>query len=484
MTTLLLTTDSGCGTMDAEAIYNSVPPWCQTALMNLHAVRIELHRYGQRFARAVDNLRSSERWDRDRLERFQGDRLRRIVRHAYRHSPFYRRSFDRAGLTPDDIRGTSDLGRIPLLTKEDLRLQGDGLRTRRRPARNWRHGHTSGTTGSPVSLWYDRNTCVMTNAVDWRQKEWAGMRPGDWLGVLLGRAVVPPESPGVGAWRTNWIQRQVWFSSHHLTDSAIDSYVREMRRRGLRYLEGYPSTLYIVASHLLRRGERLPLGAAFTSSETLHDIQRETIEAAFECPVFDFYGLAERVAFAVECEIHDGKHLCEEYGITEVVDANGEAVAPGQHGFLVGTSLHNTATPLLRYRTGDTTAILEEPCRCGRPARRIANVTTKAEDILVTPAGRLISPSTLTHPFKPYEEIRMSKIVQEAPDHVRILVVDGGELTADREASLLAEFRRRVGVDVEVHVERVDAIPRDPSGKFRWVVSRVPHDGALSWTDE
>ena len=164
-------------------------------------------------------------------------------------------------------------------------------------------------------------------------------------------------------------ERQLWFSSFHLSEANLSAYVREMRRRRLAFLEGYPSTLYILASYLRRRGERLPLRAVFSSSETLHAVQREALTAAFECPIFDFYGLAERVVFAGECEAHEGKHLFDEYGITEVVDDAGAPVPPGQRGWLTGTTLWNRGMPLLRYRTSDMTALLPELFWSYRPER-------------------------------------------------------------------------------------------------------------------
>ena len=105
----------------------------------------------------------------------------------------------------------------------------------------------------------------------------------------------------------------------------------------------------MLAKVLLNRGERLPLKAAITSSETLYDFQREAIERAFQCRVFDYYAAAERVVFAVECDQHSGHHLCEEYGITEIVDDEHRPLPAGTEGIMVGTSLHNLGMPMIRY---------------------------------------------------------------------------------------------------------------------------------------
>jgi phenylacetate-CoA ligase len=149
----------------------------------------------------------------------------------------------------------------------------------------------------------------------------------------------------------------------------------------------------------------------------------------------------------------------------------------------VGTSLHNGAMPLLRYHTGDVTAIRREPCACGRTLARIESVTTKAEDILATPDGRLISPVSLTLPFKPFPQILESQLVQERLDRLLVKIVPSDQLTAEHEASLRAMLAERLGPGVEIELRRVDAIPREPSGKLRWVISRVDHAARLSWTE-
>lgn len=480
--------------MNLEAVYRKSPIWLQTLLLNAYAQQRQMHRFGKQFRDALAGFLESERWPHERIVEYQSELLQRVVKHAHEHSPYYRRAFAEWGVEPQDIRHPSDLGKLPVLTKEDVRDYEHDLMTRPSPGRGWIEGHTSGTTGSPLGIWYDREVCAVNNAADWRQKTWAGMREGDWIGVLLGRVIVPMQQKRPPYWRANRVQRQVWFSSFHLSPDNLRGYVSEIERRRLRFLEGYPSTLYILAKHLLERGRTLPMKAVLTSSETLHETQREAIEAAFECKLFDFYGLAERVIFAGECEVHEGKHVAEEFGILEVVDENGAPVEDGQPGYLVGTSLHNGAMPMIRYRTSDVSRIRREPCRCGRTLSRIDAVTTKAEDIIVTPDGRMISPSVLTHPFKPLKSVAKSQIVQEDVDQIVVKLVpkvadggagnaDDGSLESERQ-QLLRGLRERVGAGLQIEIQQVEDIPREPSGKYRWVISKVAHSCIVPWEAE
>ena len=169
------------------------------------------------------------------------------------------------------------------------------------------------------------------------------------------------------------IHNQLWMSSFHLSDQNIPYYIDKLSTYKPAAIEGYPSTLYILAEYLNRHNILLPMKAAFSSSETLLPFQRQEIMQAFSCNLYDFYGLAERTVFATECEHHEGKHLNFEYGYTEIVnDADGR-VENGQKGYLVSTSLQNYGMPLIRYKTTDVTQFKLDTCKCGRHMPRIEN---------------------------------------------------------------------------------------------------------------
>lgn len=465
-----------------EKLYQHSPAWAQTLMLNAFGVKLHRYRRGEAYRAALAGLLDSQFWPPERLQTYRDERIRAVVGVAYEKTPFYRREMDRLGLKPADIRGATDLRKLPVITKETVREHAAEFLTASTPQRSWHHGHTSGTTGSPLSLWYSQEMSVMNDAVDTRQKIWGGMLEGDWIGVLLGRVIVSPNQRKPPFWRANHMQRQVWFSSFHLSEENLAHYVREIRRRGLRFLEGYPSTLFILAQYVLKMRISLPLDAVFSSSETLHEVQRETIERAFGCTPFDFYGHAERTIFATECETHDGKHLSEEYGFTEVVDDDGRPTADGTPGFLTGTTLHNLAMPLIRYRTGDISTIRRESCACGRTLSRIATVSTKAEDIVITLDGRMVSPSVLTHPFKPFTQIVESQMIQDRRDHLLVKIVASAAFTSEHQGGLVQQLQLRLGPDMNIEVQLVDTIPREPSGKFRWVISQVDHPTHFGWS--
>jgi phenylacetate-CoA ligase len=463
----------------SQRIYQAAPEWLQNGLMNAYALHLRRQRFGTDFRRTMAEWEQSQWWPADRMRTYQDERVREIVAHAARQVPFYQKRWADYGVSAAQVQGVADLRLLPTITKAEIRAAGERLLSAR-PSQ-LEHGHTSGTTGSPLSLWYDRTMVVTNNAADWRQKRWGGLELGDWCALFLGRVVVPVHRQRPPFWRANHVQKQLWCSSFHLSHQNLPLYLAEIRRRGIRFLEGYPSTTHIVANYLLRRGETLPLEAAFTSSETLHQVQRDAIERAFQCRVFDFYGHAERVVFAGECDRHEGKHLFDEYGATEILDENDRPVPSGRSGMLTGTTLWNRGMPLIRYRTGDVSTIGTTACSCGRGLTRLADVATKAEDIVITPDGRYVSPSVLTHPFKPFDQLLKSQIVQRERNRILVKLVPSSAFTDAHREQLIAGLRERLGTAMQIETAIVEDIPAEPSGKFRWVICEIPHSYRVDW---
>ncbi|MEP7119265.1 MAG: hypothetical protein ABI880_16880, partial [Acidobacteriota bacterium] len=459
------------------AAYQWAPVWAQNLLLTGYGALLERERYGGRFLEFRALLQRSEHWSTSDLEAYQDERLREVVAHAYATVPFYRTRFDALRLTPADIRGRADLPKIPLLTKDDIRKHFDELRSTAVPAAEMRSGHTSGTTGTPLTVGYDQDTVWMTYAVFDRHYRWANLkleRNGDRIAVARGNVIVPLSQREAPYWRFNRRQNQMLLSSFHMSRQTLPAYFEALRKFQPAVLDGYPSTLYLLAKYLETRGETFPLRAAVTSSETLYGFQREAIERSFQCRVFDYFALAERAVFSGECQRHEGHHVAMEYGVAEVTSDAGMPLSRGETGRLVGTTLHNRAMPLLRYETNDMTAMRAASCSCGRGLELMEDVTTKAEDVLTLKDGRLISPSVLTHPFKPLDCIEGSQIVQTSPDAITVRLIPGDRYTDAMTVHLVKELKARLGQDVSVEVQFVDQLETSPNGKFKWVISKVP----------
>jgi len=457
----------------AKVSYRYLPIAIQNAIVEHYGRATHRRRFGPEFERLSAFLEESEWYEPDRLRAYQEERLGLVIRHAYDTVPYYRDVMDELRLRPPDVRRVEDLRKLPVLTRNELIANRDRLRSST-VRRGLRKVSSSGTVGFPVTVWWDRAIDVVNNACTWRVRRWAGVGHGPRAATLLGKPIVPNRQKRPPFWRYNTSWNTVMFSCNHLRPDSLPLYVQTLRNERIETLHAYPSSAYILARFLEAEGDHIPLKAVFLTGEPHLPIERRVIEERFQTKAFDAYGLAERVVYTSECDRHDGHHVFSEFGITELINDAGDAVPAGGLARIVSTSLHNMAMPLIRYDVGDTGITRERSCECGRTLPMLESVTTRAEDILVLPDGRMVPPITASRAFWGIEGLRREQVVQHRPDEIIARMEIDRDITAAEEDGMRAYFLRRLGPDVRVVIERVDEIPLTATGKYRRVVSTVP----------
>ncbi|OGC91156.1 MAG: hypothetical protein A2W25_10225 [candidate division Zixibacteria bacterium RBG_16_53_22] len=456
-----------------DRIYNFSPAIVQNLMVTGYGLKMYRREYGRKFREKLDEFEKTQWYSESELRDYQAERLRALLEHCYENIPYYRRVMDDLKLTPRDFKGLDDLQKIPILTREDVKKNFRQLIARNYKPSDLILGRTSGTTGSPLEFYWDRQACVVKNVVDWRQKGWGGIHFGDKMAFALGRVVVPTKQRKPPFWRINLAMRHLYLSSLHMSKDNLKAYLDKLAKFAPVALEGYPSTMHLLAHYL--RGQKLKflVKAVFTSSEALFPKQREMIEDAFECKVFDFYGMAERVIFATECSEHTGHHINMDYGITEFIKDDSQESSNGGFARIVATGLHNYAMPLIRYQTSDLSEPRKGKCPCGRNFPLMDDVTTRVEDLILTRDGRYISSQILSHPFKPIKNIIESQVIQEDIDRLHIKIVREKQYNDDDTKALLEGLAIRVGPEMKFDIEFVDSVPRTAAGKVKFVISKV-----------
>ncbi|UCC67272.1 MAG: phenylacetate--CoA ligase family protein [Armatimonadota bacterium] len=457
-------------------LYDLSPHWLQNALISAEVE--SRHRWldSPEFRSLCDEVLSSEELPPDEVQALQDERLGAMVRHAYEAVPYYREVMDERGLKPRDVQSVSDLPKLPVLTKDIARSRERDLIAQGADLRKAEYQGTSGTTGTPFHLWVDRRSLWLDYALIRRHRIWAGVHFDRPLASFGGKIVVPIGRRKPPFWRVvrprgDYIEipPMIVYSAFHLAEDVIDLYLDHMRQQGIDQIKGYPSNLLILARHILKRNTTFPVRTVLTGSEPLYDHMRAAIESAFECRVCDWYGNTEKTAYGCQCDRYGQYHLGGHLNVMEFGTVEGSEGGSQ----IIGTSLTNFCQPMIRHATGDIALRVFEPCPCGRSLPLMTQVQEKVEDILLLRDGRMISPSVLTHPFKPLHGIEASQIVQEDLDTIRVLLATGPAYTEDQEQRLLAAFRERLGADVRVVIEHVSDLVAEPGRKFRWVVSKV-----------
>ena len=457
-----------------DKIYQNSPGFIQSIFVTGYGLKLYRREYGRKFREVLDEFEKNQWLSPDEIIEYQNEKLRDLIKHAYDNVPYYNRIMSERKLKPADISTVDDLHKLPVLAREDVKNNRDDLIARNYKPSQLITGYTSGTTGSPLELIWDDRICLLKTVVDWRQKRIAGINPRDKMAFFLGRTIAPLSRKKPPFWSHNLVMNHLFCSSWHLSKENLPAYFDKLAKFEPKAIEGYPSTMYILAKYLLSKNLTFPLKVAFTSSETLMPKQREEIEKAFACRLYDFYGMAERVVFATECNAHDAKHINMDFGIAELYAGDGASVRYGDMGRIVATGLHNYAMPLIRYRTSDISMFREKPCSCGRGFMLMENVTTKDEDIVTTPDGRYISSSIINAVTHHLTTILEHQVIQDDLTHLKMLIVKKPEFRDADKDFLLANLKKILGDGMAVEIKFIDSIPRTSAGKFRWVISKVP----------
>ncbi len=233
----------------------------------------------------------------------------------------------------------------------------------------------------------------------------------------------------------------------------------------------YPNPLYQLARAAEQRGLRAyrPKGI-IVGAEKLHDFQRGLLQRVFQAPVFETYGSREFTLIGAECEQHAGLHLTMENLLVEVLDEQGNTTPQGQEGNVVVTDFFNTATPFVRYATGDRAVAGFQHCSCGRGLPLLQKVVGRELDMLETVDGRHLPGEFFPHLLKDHDAVQQFQVVQHQTDVVELkLVVDRHWSPAARTA-LRDQVQAALGDQTRLAISEVDAIPLTDAGKLRVVV--------------
>ena len=458
-----------------DGVIQYVYPRLPVQLQNLGLSAGGLMRYRSRFNRHFHATLAA--WEqgrgrsREELVALQSARLARLIDEARQHVPYYR-DLPPPSEKRDPAESIAEmLAEIPPLEKRAYRDQPHAFMSRQIPRRRMYTAQTSGTTGTALELWHSPETLAEEYATVWRMRRRAGVGIDDPYLSFAGQIIVPFGQVEPPFWRTNYYSKQTLFSIYHMTPANLRDYVDAVHATPSRYVQGYPSSIHLVARALIEAGRPLPegkLAGVFTSSESLLAFQREIIELGFGAPILDRYGVSEFSASMTQCD--EGRlHVDMEFCIVEVEAT--EETDDSETGPLLITGLSNDATPMFRYRIGDVGTRAKRPCPCGRAGVSFFEVDGRVEDYVLTPDGRLVG--RMDHVFKEQFEVAEAQIVQRDPSEIEVLIVPRDRYDDGTERSVIREIRSRLGTDIDIRIRMVNEIAREANGKFRAVKSEV-----------
>lgn len=464
----------GYGTGFLKRLYDHTPVALQHVMTSAYGYRLVQRAYGASYREHYARLERSQWLGRGELDALQLAELKHFLQAAGEHSPYWRALFAEHRFEPAAFRSLEELRALPVLEKEMVRQRGDELVAE--PAREGRWptvvSRTSGTTGKALRIVLSQDAWVREYAFRWLHRSWGGVRRGERMATFAGHPVAPTEQEDPPFWRYNAAERQLLFSSQHIGPRTVGAYAERLRRFHPVLVHGYPSALTLLAHYLeAERGVEVRPRAIFAHSETLLDQQRELIERAFGCKVYNWYGTSEHVGNIVECE-RGSLHVKLEHSLLEFVRADGTPAGPGEVAEILATSFANPAMPLIRYRVGDSVVLAEGECSCGRSGPIVERVVGRVEDFIVTPDGRHVG--RLDHVFKKAERVFEAQLVQERVEELEVRIVPRPGFGPEDQAAIEEELRLRLGPSIALRYRFLTEIERGANGKFRFAISKVP----------
>ncbi len=419
-------------------------------------------------------LQESQWWNADRLRDLQGAKLKKLIAHAAGRTSFYRARLHQAGIDPLGVNCINDLRHMPLLLKDDIRAQREQMVADTHRDKSIT-SCTSGSTGSPLIFSVGKKRCGADLAARMRAHRWFNISTGDPVIYLWGSRIEIDRQDRLRAIR-DWLINEKLLSAFELSDQMLHKYANKFLYIRPHAVYSYASTLWRFAQFVQQHRPELKgviKKVAIATGEQLLPAWRSEIIRSLECSVAEEYGCREGGLIAHECPA-EAYHIMAENIIVEIVDDDGRPVAEGEEGRIVLTNLEAYAMPFIRYDTGDRAALRGGSCSCGRGLPMMWRPTGRTFEFLETNDGTKITGVSLSRDLKEVDGIAHYRVIQEARDRVRILLVTNFRYCRQQGEPQIRRFvKARIGEATDVIIEYVDALPPHASGKYRYVINAI-----------
>lgn len=419
-------------------------------------------------------LLESENQSRDFIHRLQNEMFVKIARHAIKTTEFYSSWARNNNITESDIKSLADINLFPVIEKKFIRENASAFRSNDNLLASSQFIiSTSGTTGTPLTVFTDNNSRSHHYAFFSRLRMRYGVTDRDKRATLFGRMIMLAEQKKPPFWRYDSTNKNLLMSSYHLNDMNLMHYYKKLYDYKPQEIFAYPSSIYAIARYIV--ANQLPpiqLKLVMTTAENLLPHQRDTISQAFNAPIVNQYGCTEMAFFC--SDYPDGTmKFHPEHGIVEIRNENNDLSLTGS-GELVATGFINFSMPVIRYLVGDR-IVLAEPDDAGR--QQLSYVQGRIDDVIYTldgtPVGRL-DPI-----FKGGAGIQCAQIIQSEHGDVLLKLVPDADYNNSHGESLCAELVKRLGRETPVSIQLVDSIGKSSNGKFKPVISYFKKDKPL-----
>ena len=430
------------------------------------------------FSRMMAEAEQNQLKSRDEIRAIQFRKLTNLIGHAYKTVPYYREEFTSMGIHPADIRSWDDYHQLPILKRERYQETPKKFLSSK-PRTTSEMMRSSGSSGRPTVFYLSQTLNAAANVSRIRALKWWGIHLGDrevriWGDMsMLAPGFWNPKKRRLKRFFRDRVLNRRTYSANEMSDFHMEKIWGSIQRFAPKYIFGYASNIYQLARFIDKRGydgHALGLKIAVISAEMLYDPQVEFIQDVLGCPVVNEYGATETgvIAYSHPC---GENHIMEDFIVFEIVKAD----PADEFGKVVITPLENWSCPLIRYDLQDLVVPWksENPCSLGLGLGRFKSLYGRQYDLIVLPGGKIVHGHLFSNLIFFAKCVRQFQVIQKEPDLIEIsLETVNNELPEEDENFLRDKIRKNLG-PVRVEIKLVAEIPREDSGKYRFVQSRV-----------
>jgi phenylacetate-CoA ligase len=424
----------------------------------------------QKFLSTYTFLKESQWWNREKLEEYQLNQLKKLLNHSYENVPYYSKLFKKLNIKPNDINSLNDLHKIPYLEKEVIHNNLDDFKAINYPKYKFQNYTTGGSSGQPLQFFIEKG--------EWISKMMAyGKIENSWANRSFFEKsvnIIGSEKPYV----YQKFGRTLLLSSFYMIEKYFPSFIEKINKLKPRYILSYPSAITNLALYMKRKNINFSheLKNILCFSETLYGWQRELLEEMFNCKVYEQYCQRESVSLGIFCEHSNYFHMVPEFGITELIGKDGKQVKEEDEiGEIVGTGFHNYIFPFIRYRTGDLGILTTNKCPCGRNYPLLKRIEGRTQEFIVSKTKQLV-PLIGFHGLVAMssQNVNESQIVQDKVGEIVLNIIKTKYYSENDSKTIKRNFQNRFGNGFNLTINFVDNIPRTKLGKFQFLIQNLP----------
>jgi len=403
------------------------------------------------------------------IEYYQDERLNKILLHAYETVPYYKKKLKESEVVIDGNVNLANFSRIPILTKEIIRQEGNNLYSNDYKSRKPYENTSGGSTGEPVKFIQDKQYWQMNIANKF------------YFNRLLGKDIGEKEIDLWGSERdifkntlslkekiTNLLYNRTFLNAFKVDEDKMKKFVSEINRVKPISMWVYVESIDLLARFIEEKGlEVYSPKFIISTAGTLFPEIRERVETVFECPVYNQYGSREVGPIAVECEYRQGLHCFPWSQKLELIDDE-------KRKRIIVTDLTNYSMPLIRYDIGDVgKEVKDSECKCGRNSLLFQEISGRVINHFITKELDIVHGQYFIHLFYFRVWIQKFQVVEKDYDLIKVYIILNKEKNERDMTDIENKIKFVMGKDCKVEFEFVDEIEPTKSGKYLYTLCEV-----------